>query len=82
MALVQSVKGGQKTFAEIVESLLSMALNEGTSDHGSRSRVPDLEGSGSCLTSFTVTSRGSTVLCTARKREQMRSTSCDTGCSA
>ena len=31
MALVQRLKGGQKTFAEIVESLLNMALNEGTS---------------------------------------------------
>ena len=31
MALVQRLKGGQKTFAEIAESLLSMALNEGTS---------------------------------------------------
>ena len=41
-----------------------------------------LGGSGSRLTSFTVTSRGSTVLCTARMREQMKSTSCDTGCSA
>ena len=32
MALVQRLKGGQKTFAEIAESLLSMALNEGTSN--------------------------------------------------
>ena len=31
MALVQRLKGGQKTFAEIAESLLSMALNKGTS---------------------------------------------------
>ena len=31
MALVQRLKGGQKTFAEIAESLLSMELNEGTS---------------------------------------------------
>ena len=31
MTLVQRLKGGQKTFAEIAESLLSMALNEGTS---------------------------------------------------
>ena len=31
MALVQRLKGGQKTFAEIAESLLSVALNEGTS---------------------------------------------------
>ena len=31
MALVQRLKDGQKTFAEITESLLSMALNEGTS---------------------------------------------------
>ena len=31
MALVQRLKGGQKTFAEIAGSLLSMALNEGTS---------------------------------------------------
>ena len=42
----------------------------------------DLEGNGSCLMSFTVTSRGSPVLCTARMREQMNSTSCETGCSA
>ena len=42
----------------------------------------DLEGSGSCLTSLTVISRGSPVLCTARIREQMKSTSCDTDCSA
>ena len=31
MALVQRLKGDQKTLAEIAESLLSMALNEGTS---------------------------------------------------
>ena len=31
MALVQCLKGGQKTFAKIDESLLSMALNKGTS---------------------------------------------------
>ena len=31
MALVQRLKDSQKTFAEIAESLLSMALNEGTS---------------------------------------------------
>ena len=31
MALVQRLKGDQKTFAEIAESLFSMALNEGTS---------------------------------------------------
>ena len=31
MVLVQRLKGCQKTFAEIAESLLSMALNEGTS---------------------------------------------------
>ena len=31
MALVQRLKGGQKTSAKIAESLLSMALNEGTS---------------------------------------------------
>ena len=31
MVLVQRLKGSQKTFAEIAESLLSMALNEGTS---------------------------------------------------
>ena len=31
MALVQRLKGGQKTFAEIAGSLLSMVLNEGTS---------------------------------------------------
>ena len=31
MALVQRLKGGQKTFAAIAESLLSMKLNEGTS---------------------------------------------------
>ena len=31
MALFQRLKGGQKTFAEIAESLLNMALNEGTS---------------------------------------------------
>ena len=29
--IVQRLKGGKKTFAEIAESLLSMALNEGTS---------------------------------------------------
>ena len=34
MALVQHLKGGQKTFAEIVESLLSIALSEGTSSDG------------------------------------------------
>ena len=32
MALVQRLKGGQATFAEIAESLLSMALNEGSSN--------------------------------------------------
>ena len=31
MALVQRLKGGQKTSAKIAESLLRMALNEGTS---------------------------------------------------
>ena len=31
MALVQRLKGGKQTFAEIAESLLSMALNQGTS---------------------------------------------------
>ena len=31
MALLQRLKYGQKTFAEIVESLLCMAINEGTS---------------------------------------------------
>ena len=31
MALVQRLKGGQKTFAEIAESLLNLALNEGSS---------------------------------------------------
>ena len=31
MALVQRLKGGQKTFAEIAESLFSMALHEGPS---------------------------------------------------
>ena len=31
MALVQRLKGDKKTFAEIAESLFSMALNEGTS---------------------------------------------------
>ena len=31
MAYVHRLKGGQKTFAEIAESLFSMALNEGTS---------------------------------------------------
>ena len=31
---------------------------------------------------YTVTSRGSPVLCTVIIREQMKSTSCDTGCSA
>ena len=31
MALVQRQKSGQKTSAKIAESLLSMALNEGTS---------------------------------------------------
>ena len=49
---------------------------------GSRKYSGDLEGNGSCLTSFTVTSRGSPVLCTERMREQMKSTSCDTGFSA
>ena len=34
MALVQRLKGGQKTFAEIAESLFSMALNEDTSSDG------------------------------------------------
>ena len=33
MALFQRLKGGQKTYAEIAESLLSMALNEGTSSN-------------------------------------------------
>ena len=37
---------------------------------------------GSCLTSFTATSRGSPALRTPRMREQMKLTSCNTGCSA
>ena len=32
MALVQHLKGGQKTFAGIVESLLNMALNDTSSN--------------------------------------------------
>ena len=49
---------------------------------GSKKYSRDLEGNGSCLTSFTVTSRGSPVLFTTRMREQMKSISCDAGCSA
>ena len=49
---------------------------------GSKKYSMDLEGNGSCLTSFTVTSRGSPVLFTTRMQEQMKSTSCDAGCSA
>ena len=51
-------------------------------DQGFQEVFQGLGGSGSRLKSFTVTSRGSTVPCTARMREQMKSTSCDTGCSA
>ena len=51
-------------------------------DQGFQEVFQGLGRSGSCLTSFTVTSRGSTVLCTARMWEQMKSTSCDTRCSA
>ena len=48
----------------------------------SRKYFKDLEENGSCPTSFTVTFRGSPVLCTARMRKQVKSTSCDTGSSA
>lgn len=41
-------------------------------DQGFREVFQELGGSGSRRTSFTVTSRGSTVLCTARMREQMK----------
>ena len=43
VALVQRLKGGQKTFAEIAESLLSMALNEGTSSDKSDVAFDDFQ---------------------------------------
>ena len=46
MALVERLKGGQKTSAKIAESLLSMALNEGTSSGRTDVVFDDCQGKG------------------------------------
>ena len=72
IALVRFKDGGRKCFGSWHKI------------KSSRKYYRDLEGNGSCLTSSVMTSRGLSVLCTctARMREQMKSTSCATGCSA